>query len=228
MRARADEMAALLDEAAPRAARIRKRRTTAVPAAVAAFGALSIGGVGLALGLTPTGAEGVLPATPSPALADPGSPAPTAEPGAPAGGVGPEGPLADPAVAGADLIRPDDGNGPTQTTTGAPDGTGKHSASSPAAGAPAPHPTSARSGSASARPRSTSSRPAPTTTHSASPRSTSTHPATTGTSAGAPRPVDRRSALDPATGAAASRSTTAPARSSAPGGTDPSQRGTVE
>jgi hypothetical protein len=200
MRRRADEMAALLDEAAPRAARGRRRRATAVPAAVAAFGALSIGGVGLALGLTPTGTEGILPASPAPALADPTATLPTTSDGA-AGTTAATGSVADPAIAGADLIR-----------------TGDHRASADAAPAPvghqagapttrAPRPASARPTPTTTRARTTASRPTPTTARSATPRSTSTRPATTRTAV-APRPAAQRSSLP--TTAADHRSPTSP------------------
>ena len=214
MRRRADEMVALLDEAAPRAARGRRRRATAVPAAVAAFGALSIGGVGLALGLTPTGVEGILPASPAPALADPASPLPTTsdDPAGAAHG----GAVADSAVAGADLIR----TGDHRSSAGAvaPAAVG-HPAD--ATTTRAPRPAGGRPTPSSTRLRPTSSRPTPTTARSATPRSTATRPATTRTSAAAPRPAAQRSSL-PAT---AHRSATkpapqAPATSGAPSTTD--------
>jgi hypothetical protein len=184
VRRRADEMAALLDEAAPRAARGRRRRTVAVPAAVAAFGALSIGGVGLALGLTPTGAEGILPASPAPALADPASTLPTTSdaPGAASGA-----PVADPDVAGADLIRTGDHRPSADVASPAavgPSGTTTTRAPRPAAARPAP---------TSTRARTTTSRPTPTTARSATPRATSTRP--TATRATAPKPAAQRSSL---------------------------------
>ena len=158
MRRRADEMAALLDEAAPRAARGRRRRATAVPAAVAAFGALSIGGVGLALGLTPTGAEGILPASPAPALADPASTLPTTTDGA-GGSTTPGGSVADPAVAGADLIRTGDHR--ASADVAAPAAVG-HQPTVPTT-TRVPRPTSARPAPTTTRHRATSSRPTPTT-----------------------------------------------------------------
>lgn len=188
LRERADEMAALLDEAAPRARRTRRRRSLAVPAAVAAFGALSVGGVGLALGLTPTGTEGLLPASPSPALAEPASPLlPTSSDET----VEPTAADLDPAVAGADLIRPDDrdragtatrpssGRAPSSTTT----------------------PRSTTTTTRTARPTRTTSKPRPTTgrptvTRSATPRSTATDPdEERPTSTATARPVAQRSAL---------------------------------
>ena len=188
LRERADEMAALLDEAAPRARRTRRRRSLAVPAAVAAFGALSVGGVGLALGLTPTGTGGLLPASPSPALADPPSPVlPTTSDQT----VERTAADLDPAVAGADLIRPDDraragiatrpssGRAPGSTTT------------------PRSTPTTTRT----ARPTRTTSRPRtttprPTVTRSATPRSTAPDPDDDRpTSTASARPVAERSAL---------------------------------
>ncbi|MCD2190601.1 hypothetical protein [Actinomycetospora soli] len=186
LRARADEMAALLDEAAPRARRQRRRRSTALPAAVAAFGALSVGGVGLALGLTPTGAEGQLPAAPSPVLADPA----TELPGTTTGGA-PETADLDPAVAGADLLRPDDRReaapgGPARTdpSSGTPRSTSTTTSSATSTTTTKPRPT-----------RSTTPRPTrpprPTVTRSATPRSTTTTP----TSTAAPRRVAERSEL---------------------------------
>lgn len=197
MRERADEMAALLDEAAPRAARTRRRRTTAVPAAVAAFGALSIGGVGLALGLTPTGAEGVLPASPSPALADPDSPLPTTSPDGTTGGTPTEdGQVADPAVVGADLIRADDHGTPADHSEARPAPAGEPNAA-PSSTPRAPRPTSSRPAPTTTRHRPTSSRPAPTSTRSATPRSTSTRAGRT--SSPTPRPVAQRASLPPRT-----------------------------
>jgi hypothetical protein len=200
VRRRADEMAALLDEAAPRAARGRRRRATAVPAAVAAFGALSIGGVGLALGLTPTGAEGILPASPAPALADPASTLPTTD-GA-AGATTADGSVADPAVAGADLIRTGDHRASADATApaavAAPASAG-HPTSAPTTRAP--RSTSARPGPTTTRPRPTSSRPTPTTARSATPRATSTRPAGTRTASPAARPAAQHSSL-PTTGPA--------------------------
>jgi hypothetical protein len=199
MRERADEMAALLDEAAPRAARTRRRRTTAVPAAVAAFGALSIGGVGLALGLTPTGAEGVLPASPSPALADPASSLPTTAPDGTTGGTPTEdGRVADPAVAGADLIRADDHGTPADHSEARP-APAAGSTTAPPSTTRAPRPTSTRPAPTSTRHRPPSSRPTPTSTRSATPRSTSTRPATGRTSSPTPRPVAQRASLPPRT-----------------------------
>ncbi|MFC5065592.1 hypothetical protein [Actinomycetospora atypica] len=187
LRERADEMAALLDEAAPRARRTRRRRSLAVPAAVAAFGALSVGGVGLALGLTPTGTEGQLPASPSPALADPASPlVPTTSDET----VEPTAADLDPAVAGEDLIRPDDrvragiaarpssGRAPTSTTTPRATTTTR----------------TARPPRTTSTPRTTTGRP--TVTRSATPRSTA--PDTDDdrpTSTARARPVAERSTL---------------------------------
>ena len=189
LRERADEMAALLDEAAPRARRTRRRRSLAVPAAVAAFGALSVGGVGLALGLTPTGTEGLLPASPSPALAEPASPLlPTTSDET----VEPTAADLDPAVAGADLIRPDDRAG---------------IATRPSSGRAPSSTTTPRSTTTTrtARPTRTTSKPRPTTgrptvTRSATPRSTATdpddeRPTSTSTSTATARPVAQRSAL---------------------------------
>ena len=193
MRRRADEMAALLDEAAPRAARGRRRRATAVPAAVAAFGALSIGGVGLALGLTPTGVEGILPASPAPALADPASTLPTTTSDGAGGATAAAGSVADPAVAGADLIRTGDHRATPDAAVPAPVG---HQSSAPTTRAP--RTTSARP-TTTTRPRPTSSRPTPTTARSATPRSTTTRPVGARTSSAAPRPAAQRSSL-PTTG----------------------------
>ena len=193
MRRRADEMAALLDEAAPRAARGRRRRATAVPAAVAAFGALSIGGVGLALGLTPTGAEGILPASPAPALADPASTLPTTRNGT-AGTAAPDGAVADPAVAGADLIRTGDHRASADAAAPAPVGH-RSSTTTPRA----PRSTSARPAPTTTRPRPTSSRSTPTTARSATPRPTSTRPAGARATSPAARPAAQRPAL-PTTG----------------------------
>ena len=194
MRRRADEMAALLDEAAPRAARGRRRRATAVPAAVAAFGALSIGGVGLALGLTPTGVEGILPASPAPALADPASTLPTTTSDGAGGATAAAGSVADPAVAGADLIRTGDHRATADAAVPAPVG---HQSSAPTTRAP--RTTSARPTPTTTRPRPTSSRPTPTTARSATPRSTTTRPVGARTSSAAPRPAAQRSSL-PTTG----------------------------
>jgi hypothetical protein len=193
MRRRADEMAALLDEAAPRAARGRRRHATAVPAAVAAFGALSIGGVGLALGLTPTGVEGILPASPAPALADPASALPTTTTDGAEAGAGPGSSVADPAVAGADLIRTSDHRASAEAAVPAPVG---HQSNAPTTRAP--RSTGARAVPTTTRPRPTSSRPTPTTARSATPRSTSTRPVATRTSSAAPQPAAQRSSL-PAT-----------------------------
>jgi hypothetical protein len=199
MRRRADEMAALLDEAAPRAARGRRRRATAVPAAVAAFGALSIGGVGLALGLTPTGVEGILPASPAPALADPASALPTTSSDGAGAGTAPGGSIADPAVAGADLIRTSDHRPSADAAVPAAVG---HQSSAPTTRAP--RASGARPAPTTTRPRPTSSRPTPTAARSATPRSTSTRPVATRTSSAAPRPAAQRSSLSPtATGPAA-------------------------
>jgi hypothetical protein len=210
MRRRADEMAALLDEAAPRAARGRRRRATAVPAAVAAFGALSIGGVGLALGLTPTGAEGILPASPAPALADPASTLPTTSSDGAAGGTSDGGSVADPAVAGADLIRTSDHRTPTDAVAPTP---AAHASS--AGTTRAARPTGGRSTPTSTRPRPTSSHPAPTSARSTTPRSTtprsttprsttprttSTRPATTRTPAAAPRHAEAPAGTAPTSG----------------------------
>ncbi|MDL5157527.1 hypothetical protein [Actinomycetospora termitidis] len=185
LRERADEMAALLDEAAPRARRRRRRSSTALPAAIAAFGALSVGGVGLALGLTPTGTEGQLPAAPSPVLADPGTdlPATTADGAAPATAD------LDPAVAGADLIRPDDGradrrDGGRPAPSPTPRSTASTTTSAPATTTTRSRPTTTRT----TKPRPT--KPRPTVTRSATPRST-----TTPTSAASTRPIAERSAL---------------------------------
>lgn len=185
LRARADEMAALLDEAAPRARRQRRRRSTALPAAVAAFGALSVGGVGLALGLTPTGAEGQLPAAPSPVLADPGTdlPATTTD------GTGTATADLDPAVAGADLIRPEE----RETDAAARGGRAPSSAARSTTTTAAPTTTTTPRPTRSTTPRPTRP-PRPTVTRSATPRSTTTTP----TSSAAPRRVAERSAL-PAT-----------------------------
>ncbi len=79
MRARADEMARLLERAAPRAG--SRRRLSSLPAAVAVAGAFAVGGVGLALGLDAqrTGQQLALP--PMPALPAEGVPAVPGEPG---------------------------------------------------------------------------------------------------------------------------------------------------
>ncbi|WP_026204497.1 hypothetical protein [Actinomycetospora chiangmaiensis] len=194
LRARADEMAALLDEAAPRTRRRRRRRSTALPAAVAAFGALSVGGVGLALGLTPTGAEGQLPAAPSPVLADPGTDLPGTTAGGAGGpggtghsaGSGPVTVALDPAVAGADLIRPEErptaaggrpapSSGPRDATTPASTTTTTSTPSPPAR---------------STRPRPTRP-PRPTVTRRATPRSTTTAP----TASTTPRRIAQRATL---------------------------------
>ena len=214
MRRRADEMAALLDEAAPRAARGRRRRATAVPAAVAAFGALSIGGVGLALGLTPTGAEGILPASPAPALADPASTLPTTTDGA-GGSTTPGGSVADPAVAGADLIRTGDHR--ASADVAAPVAVG-HQPTVPTT-TRVPRPTSARPAPTTTRHRATSSRPTPTTAGSATPRSTSTRPVGTRTASPAARPAAQRSSL-PATGPAGGTPTGRAGQQPATGTTD--------
>ncbi|HEY2194218.1 MAG TPA: hypothetical protein VGH76_18220 [Actinomycetospora sp.] len=207
MRERADEMAALLDEAAPRAQRTRRRRATAVPAAVAAFGALSIGGVGLALGLTPTGAEGILPASPSPALSDPASSQPTTSADATAGGTPTEGGL-DPAVAGADLVRADDHDTPGRTGP-APAADPRGQAAPPPWSTRAGHPTSPRPGPTTTRPRPTSSRPTPTSSRSATPRSTSTRPGAR-TASATPRPVAQRADLPSSGTPDQERDTTSP------------------
>jgi hypothetical protein len=206
VRRRADEMAALLDETAPRAARGRRRRATAVPAAVAAFGALSVGGVGLALGLTPTGVEGILPASPAPALADPASPLPTTTPDGDAGNTASGGSVAAPAI--ADLIRTDDHRTPGDAVAPVPAG---HTSIDPPSRTRAPRPTNGRPTSTSTHPRTTSSRatptsarsatPRPTTTRSASPRAASTRPAAGRTSSATPRPAAQRSAPVPTTAA---------------------------
>lgn len=213
MRRRADEMVALLGEAAPRAARGRRRRATA---AVVAFGALSIGGVGLALGLTPTGIEGILPASPAPALADPASPLATTPDDA--AGAARGGSVAGPAVAGADLMRTGDHRSSAGAVTPAAVGHRPDPIT-----ARAPRPASRRAPPTSTRLRSTSSRPTPTTARSATPRSTATGPATTRTSAAAPRPAAQRSSL-PATAAghrsAANPAPQAPTTSGMPSRTD--------
>ncbi len=210
MRRRADEMAALLDEAAPRAARSRTRRATAVPAAVAAFGALSIGGVGLALGLTPTGAEGILPASPAPALADPASTLPTTTTDGAGGAAGGAGPV-DPAVAGADLIRTGDHDSSGDAVAAPPPG--RPSGGQPTSTTRGPRPSSGRPAPTSTRPRTTSSRPTPTTARSATPRSTSTRPNAARTASATPRPVAQRSSLVPTTGSGQD----GPAKAATPG-----------
>ncbi|GAA4819884.1 hypothetical protein GCM10023201_01510 [Actinomycetospora corticicola] len=181
LRAQADEMAALLEEAAPRSRRQRRRRSTALPAAVAAFGALSVGGVGLALGLTPTGVEGQLPAAPSPVLADPATDLPVTT----TAGGGPATVDLDPAVAGAELVRPAERPG---------------SVDRPAPSSGTPRSTTTTSTTTSTTPtttRTTRTRPTrpprPTVTRSATPRSTTTTPPATA----APRRVAETSALAP-------------------------------
>ncbi len=188
MRARADEMAALLDEAAPRAARTRRRRATALPAAVAAFGALSVGGVGLALGLAPTGAEGVLPASPSPAVADPASGLPVTSPDGASSSTPTEAGL-DPAAAGADLVRSDD-HGASAGSGPAPPAAGPGGRPAAPSTTRAPRPTATRPSATSTRPRATSSRPAPTSSRAGTPRSTRS-----GTRTSSATPVAQRAAL---------------------------------
>ncbi|MEJ2867359.1 hypothetical protein WCD74_06245 [Actinomycetospora sp. OC33-EN08] len=183
LRERADEMAALLDEAAPRARRRRRRSSTALPAAVAAFGALSVGGVGLALGLTPTGTEGLLPAAPSPALADPVTELPTTS----AEGVATTTADLDPAVAGADLIRPDDGR--LERAPARPAPTTAERPSSTSSAAPTTTTRSRPTTTRSTTPRP-SKPPRPTVTRSATPRSSATP-----TSSASTRPIAERSAL---------------------------------
>jgi hypothetical protein len=214
LRAQADEMAALLDEAAPRARRRRRRRSTALPAAVAAFGALSVGGVGLALGLTPTGAEGQLPAAPSPVIADPGTELPTAT-----SGDTPRTVDLDPAVAGADLIRPeeraaDEDDAPDRPApSSGPRATASPSSTTTTTTRP-PRPTR------SSTPRPTRP-PRPTVTRSATPRSTTT----AASSSASPRPVAERSAL-PTRSAGTDAPDTAPTASTRPD-LDPDDRDTL-
>jgi hypothetical protein len=182
LRAQADEMAALLEEAAPRSRRQRRRRSTALPAAVAAFGALSVGGVGLALGLTPTGVEGQLPAAPSPVLADPATDLPVTT----TAGEGPATVDLDPAVAGADLVRP--AERPGSADRPAPSSGTPRSTTTTSATTTSTTPTTTRT--TKTRPTRP---PRPTVTRSATPRSTTTTP----TATAEPRRVAETSALAP-------------------------------
>lgn len=72
MRERADEMADLLAHAAPAVRANRRRRSAAIPAAVVALGALTVGGVGVAVGID---------SEPARATALPGGPAVPADRG---------------------------------------------------------------------------------------------------------------------------------------------------
>lgn len=81
MRERADEMADLLDRAAPTVRAHRRRRSVALPAAVVALGALTVGGVGVAVGLDNEPTSNTTPPSPSAPIeaAPPADPSPATD-----------------------------------------------------------------------------------------------------------------------------------------------------
>lgn len=195
MRARADEMARVLDRAAARGS---TRRLTSLPAAVAVAGAVAVGGVGLALGIAAerTGEQLALPGMPDVPAEPMPPPADSTDPGATG--------VLDPLTVTADTPAPRADAGPIRRT-GAPDapetpGRGARRApANPTADGDGRTPDDAAPRSTTTRtPRATTTTQTPPTT----PRSTGEDPTSASPTDGGDADETGRSAGDPDAGTA--------------------------